>query len=93
MAIKLLAQWCLMGYRWSGEQFRRSIALNPQYVVAYGNMGNAFFRAGQYEEAIKCFRAQLQADQANRNNIPNLVAAYEQAGKRDSARIYKGMMQ
>ena len=54
--------------------YRKAIQINPQYSMAYYNLGVALRSINKTEEAIDCYRKAIQIN-------PKLAAAYNNMGK------------
>ncbi len=44
----------------AAQQYRRALALKPDYAEAHGNLGNALTELGQWDEAIEHYRQMLR---------------------------------
>ena len=69
-------------------------ALNPQLAEGHTCLGNVFFSAGRYEEAVQQFQRSLDLDHNSDETLRLLAAAYEKQGKlgmqnRPTARLYR----
>lgn len=67
------------------ENYRKAIHLEPEYVQAHSNLGNALNELGRHEEAIECYAKaiQLRPDyvqaHSNMGNTFNDIGRYEEA--------------
>ncbi len=68
------------------EQFRRAIALKPDYAEAHANLGSVYGRTGRIEDAIKETEQALALDPNSLLALRNLGFAYAQMGRTDEAR-------
>jgi predicted O-linked N-acetylglucosamine transferase (SPINDLY family) len=66
--------------------FQRSVALDPQGVAAWFNLGNARCKLRQPDEAIESYLAALRLAPADADIHTNLGASQLAAGRRDEAR-------
>jgi len=64
---------------------REAIRLDPDFTLAYGICGKAFFLQGKYDEAIHHFREALRIKPSNIRNRNNLGAALLEKGEYDEA--------
>ena len=67
------------------DQFRQSLALNPQSAPTHYNLGYALALAGRRDEAIGSFRAALQIDSGYAQAHNNLAAMLQLAGRTGEA--------
>src|SRR3989337_107555 len=72
--------WLNKEYNSAIEAFTSAIALDPNYVYAYGNRGIAYADKGQYDRAIEDYNKAIALD-------PNYADAY---GNRGIAYYHKG---
>jgi len=68
------------------EQFKRAIALKPDYAEAHANLGSVYGRTGRIEDAIKETEQALALDPNSLLALRNLGFAYAQMGRTDEAR-------
>lgn len=62
-------------------EYRRTIEIDPDYVLAYLNWGAALYAKGQYEEAIKIYREGIDINPLLASLHYSLGLALEQQGK------------
>ena len=64
----------------AARQYRRALALKPDFAEAHGNLGNALTELGQWDEAIEHYRQmlRLRPDVAEaHNNLGNALLAQQ----------------
>ena len=49
-------------YEHAIAQFRKVLEMSPQYYLAHAMMGNVYTLAGNYDEALECYRCARVAD-------------------------------
>jgi tetratricopeptide (TPR) repeat protein len=65
------------------EYYQKAIDLNPNYAMAYNNMGNAYYGQENYKEAIRCYQKAIDLN-------PNYATAYNNMGNAyDDLKNYK----
>ena len=65
--------------------FERSIALSPQYVKAYNNLGNVLARVGRYGDAVAAFTRALELQPDYSRGWSNFAAVLTQKGRQEEA--------
>jgi superkiller protein 3 len=60
-------------YELAIENYQKALAINPNYAMAYNNMGNTYRNLENYNEAIRCFQKAIAID-------PNFAWAYNNMG-------------
>ncbi len=74
--------------------YRHALQIDPDNVKIYNNIGNAFARAGQWDEAIVQYRRVLQIDPDNTDALFNLGNALKQIDQFDEAIVqYRHVLQ
>ncbi|HTT65067.1 MAG TPA: tetratricopeptide repeat protein [Bryobacteraceae bacterium] len=63
------------------SEYRRTIEIDPDYVLAYLNWGAALYAKGQYDEAIKIYREGIDVNPLFASLHYSLGLALEQQGK------------
>ena len=66
-------------------EYKRTIAIDPDYVPAYLNWGGALYAKGQIEEAIGLYRKGLNVNPLNASLHYSLSVALDRQGKRQEA--------
>ena len=61
----------IFSYKWQLSNMRRKVAANPNSVDANMGMGQAYYKLGCLEEAIRCYEKVIEIN-------PNLLEAYSQ---------------
>lgn len=77
-------QWKNRGKDWldkAKSQCERALAISPQLAEGHTCLGNVFFSAGRYEEAVQQFQRSLDLDHTSDETLRLLAAAYEKQGK------------
>jgi Flp pilus assembly protein TadD len=54
-------------------EYRRALALRPDYVVAHNNLGSVLASMGQRDEAIRHFREAVRLDASHAQAMSNLA--------------------
>lgn len=67
-------------------EYRKALALRPNYPGAWNNLGNTAFRDQRYSEAIQLYHRELAANPDPRP-WRGIARAYVELGKTDSARF------
>jgi len=63
------------------SEYRRTIEIDPDYVLAYLNWGGALYEKGQYEDAIKIYREGIDVNPLFASLHYSLGVALEQEKK------------
>jgi len=63
------------------DAYKSALSINPAGVAAQADLGIAYVRLGQYDEAIKQYEAALQADAMNNPIRLNLALAYYKSAR------------
>jgi len=77
--------WLNKEYNSAIEAFTSAIALDPNYVYAYGNRGIAYADKGQYDRAIEDYNKVIQLDPNDAKAYNNRGVAYDKKGQHDRA--------
>ena len=77
--------WLNKEYNSAIEAFTSAIALDPNYVYAYGNRGIAYADKGQYDRAIEDYNKVIQLDPNDAEAYNNRGVAYDKKGQHDRA--------
>src|SRR4030065_1326263 len=77
--------WLNKEYNSAIEAFTSAIALDPNYVYAYGNRGIAYADKGQYDRAIEDYNKAIQLDPNDAKAYNNRGVAYDKKGQHDRA--------
>jgi len=67
------------------EQYRKALAIRPDYMEALNNLGNALARTGQLDDAIDQYGKALKINPASRLDLYDLAVALADKGKTDEA--------
>lgn len=67
-------------------EYKRTLEIDPDYVLAYLNWGGALYTKGQYDEAIKIYRQGVEVNPLYASLHYSLGVALEQANKADEAK-------
>ncbi|WP_018249454.1 tetratricopeptide repeat protein [Orenia marismortui] len=70
------------------EFFLKSTKLNPDYAVAYNNLGSSYYRLKKYEQAIDEFKKAIDLEKNYTKAYINLASCYFWKGKYFSAYRY-----
>lgn len=65
--------------------YRKVLADDPKVIDAWFNLGNVYYRAGQYEEAIEHFSKALELKPDYDLPVINMANAYRRLGKDEAA--------
>jgi tetratricopeptide (TPR) repeat protein len=90
---KTAACWYYQGLAWgsagdydrASDAFRRSLAIDPQRIETYANLGVDYARAGKYDQAIEMLTMALKIDPDRAEVLALLGAVYSQTGKYQKA--------
>lgn len=83
----------LGNWRGATDAFRRSLALNPQYVASWNNLGLALQELGQLDEAERAFRGGLAVEPEHPTLRKNLGVILAARGKNAQAEeVYRGIL-
>jgi tetratricopeptide (TPR) repeat protein len=63
------------------EEYRRALAIDPDLVSAYLNLGAAYYAKARYEDAIEMYRRGIQANPLVASLHYSLAIALEREGK------------
>src|SRR3990170_3220596 len=77
--------WLNKEYNSAIEAFTSAIALDPNYVYAYGNRGIAYADKGQYDRAIEDYNKAIQLDPNDAKAYNNRGVAYDKKGQHGRA--------
>lgn len=67
------------------DTYKAALALAPDRADALSNLGAAYVRLGQYDDAIRQYDAALKAEPANLTARRNLALAYYKSGRPNQA--------
>jgi predicted CXXCH cytochrome family protein len=67
-------------------EYKRTLEIDPDYVLAYLNWGGALYAKGQYAEAIKIYRQGIDVNPLYASLHYSLGVALEQVNKTDEAK-------
>jgi len=67
------------------DAYKSALAIDPKGVAAQADLGIAYVRLGQYDEAIKQYEAALQGDAMNTPVRLNLALAYYKSARPNEA--------
>ena len=67
-------------------EYKRTLEIDPDYVLAYLNWGGALYAKGQYEEAIKIYRQGIDVNPLYASLHYSLGVALEEEKKTDEAK-------
>ena len=67
------------------DSYQAALAIFPDRADALSNLGAAYVRLGQYDDAIKQYEAALKADRLNANIRLNLALAYYKSARPNQA--------
>lgn len=71
------------------EEYNKTLEIDPEYALAYNNMGTVFFRLEKVEDAIACYQKALNLKSDIKKEIHyNLGNALVRIGKLDEAVIH-----
>ncbi len=73
------------------DEYKRALAIDPDYVPAYLNWGGALFLKGQYDEAIKIYREGINVDPLEASLHYSLSLALERENKSQEAQAEKAL--
>jgi Tfp pilus assembly protein PilF len=59
------------------EEFRSALAINPNYVSAYHNLGNLAEQLGNREQAATCFQKCLEIEPGNQSALARLADTHK----------------
>ena len=68
------------------ERFKKVIELDPNDVLGYYSLGDAYLEIGRYREAITIFSKGLQVDPTHSSSYYGLGQAYQATGEKEKAR-------
>lgn len=68
------------------EEYKRALAINPDLVSAYLNLGAAYYAKARYDDAIAMYRRGIEANPLVASLHYSLAVALEQQGKREEAK-------
>ena len=77
-----------LGALGSGDEiaeYKRALAIDPDLVTAYLNMGAAYYAKGRYDEAIQMYRRGIEANPLIASLHYSLGVALQQQGKAEEA--------
>lgn len=87
----------LAGHGFMGEaveRFKSAIAINPHYMAAHNNLGNALLETGAIEAAIGSYKTAIKTNPDFAEAYSNLGNAYQEKGALDEAvRCYRLALQ
>ena len=63
------------------DTYKAALAISPDRADALSNLGAAYVRLGQYDDAIKQYQAALKADPVNSAFRLNLALAYYKSAR------------
>ena len=66
--------------------FSRAIEINPDLHAAYNNLGYAFYRQGDYEQAVEMYNEALGRSSKSSSAYTNLGNAYYKMDRKSEAR-------
>jgi tetratricopeptide (TPR) repeat protein len=67
------------------EEYKRALAIDPDLVSAYLNLGAAYYAKARYDDAIAMYRRGIAANPLVASLHYSLAAALEQQGKTEEA--------
>jgi predicted CXXCH cytochrome family protein len=67
------------------EQYKKALAIDPDLVTAYLNMGGAYYSKGRYDDAIQMYRRGIEANPLIAPLHYSLAVALQQQGKMEEA--------
>lgn len=67
------------------DEYKRTLEIDPDYVLAYLNWGAALYQKGQYDEAIKIYREGIDVNPLFANLHYDLGLALEQVNRKAEA--------
>ena len=67
------------------KNYLQAISFNPQFSMAYNNLGAIYLNLKDYHEAIKCFSQAISTDPNNSFAYNNLGNAYKDLDEKDKA--------
>ena len=67
------------------DTYKAALAIVPDRADALSNLGAAYVRLGQYDDAIKQYQAALKSDGLNANIRLNLALAYYKSARPQQA--------
>ncbi len=73
------------------DQYKKALAIDPDYVPAYLNWGAALFLKGQYDEAIGIYRKGIAVDPLEASLHYSLSLALERVNKSQEARAEQSL--
>jgi tetratricopeptide (TPR) repeat protein len=73
------------------DEYKKALAIDPDYVPAYLNWGGALFLKGQYDEAIKVYREGINVDPLEASLHYSLSLALERENKSQEAQAEKAL--
>jgi tetratricopeptide (TPR) repeat protein len=73
------------------DEYKKALAIDPDYVPAYLNWGGALFLKGQYDEAIKIYKEGINVDPLEASLHYSLSLALERENKSQEAQTEKAL--
>ena len=70
------------------DYFKKAIELNPDLVVAYNNLGSAYYRLSKYDKAIENFKKVIDKESNYAKAYFNIAASYYHKGNLFTAYKY-----
>ncbi len=75
-------------YEQAVASYEKAIALNPDLIPAYNNLGSLLEQLGQYSNALQVYQKAILSDPKNPLLVRNLAIMYEKTGKIEKALDY-----
>ena len=70
------------------SNFKKTIEINPNHVIAHNNLGIIFQSLGKLKEAEKCYRRTIELKPNHIGAYNNLGAILQLLGRLDEAELY-----
>ena len=67
------------------DSFKKAIAINEKYEKAYIELGRAYSRIKNYDEAVLSYKKLIEIDPSNVNGLVELGSVYYEIGDNEKA--------
>lgn len=68
--------------------YQKAIEINPNFFLAYNNLGTAYTSLGQHQQAITCIQKAIEIDSNSAEAYTNLGSAYVSSGQHQQSISY-----